>query len=269
MNVRLDGILSTLAQRYAYHLLRNAPTDDTRLGYLADGLANSGFLIMVADVPANNFDFMLKAWLDSYQHLYHVISSNLFPLFTSVNLGTADAMRPPVIVMQGETAAVIQVLAGYIVPYVAMRQKTQTLSDAEIRGLMTYILDDLEADEIERAQYDAIWRQCTQIIRQLITLPIQQYSLTTMKRPLFQQAHTQPQSAPTKKARPVPPNSLPETGRLNPNTLNGAHPDKAQAKKKQDSTQPMPIWFNLDDDLEQTNRFPPVPGITSQDGDIP
>ncbi len=265
MNKRLDGILSTITQQYAYHLLQSAPTDDSRLGYLADGLANNGFLVMVADVPVNNFDFLCRTWIDSYNRLYGVISSNLFPLFTAVNLGTADAMRPPVIVMQGEAPAVIQVLAGYIVPYVAMRQKTNTISDAEIRGLMTYILDDLEADELDRGQYDAISRECTQIIRQLITLPIQQYSLTTMKKPLFQQVHIQPQHAPQKKSRPVPPNSLPETGQLNPNKVNGRHADNTPAKKNQDKTQPMPIWFDLDDDLEQTNRFPPVPGLKSSE----
>ncbi len=258
MNTRLNGILTTLSHQYAYHLIQNAPNDDTRLKYLADGLANTGFLVILAEIPANNFDVLLKTWLDGYHRLYNVLSGTLFPMFKSVNIGTGDQMRPPVMVIQGESAAVIQVLAGYVVPYIALRQKTQSISDAEIIGLMTYILDELEANELPRRQYDQLLRQCAAIIRQLITLPIQQYSLTALKKPLFQQTHLQPRDLPKKMARPIPPKILPETGSLNPDVLNRVHPDQRE-KADQNKTQPMPIWFNIDDDLDKTKPQPPVP----------
>lgn len=252
MNARLNGILTTLSQQYAYHLIHQAPNDETRLKYLADGLADTGFLVILADIPANNFDVLLKTWLDGYHRLYSVLSGTLFPMFTAVNIGTGDAMRPPVMFIHGESAAVIQVLAGYVVPYIALRQKTHSISDAEIIGLMTYILDELEADELPRRKYDQLLRQCAGMIRQLITLPIQQYSLTVMKKPLFQQTHTQPRTLPKKPARPVPPNTLPETGSLNPDVLKHTQADK-------NKTQPMPIWFNIEDDLDKTKPQPPVP----------
>lgn len=259
MVTRLNGILTSLAQNYAYHLLQKAPAkvDDVRVRYLADSLANNGFLIIVADIPENSFDVLMRVWINNYNRLYNVISSMLFPMYTSINIGTADAMRPPVVVIQGESTAVIQVMAGYIVPYVAMRQHTNTISDAEIIGLMTYILADLEADELPRRQYDELSRQCAQIIRDLIRLPIEHYSLTVMKKPLFQQNHVVPKQMPDKKSRPAPPPNLPGTGRLNPEHLNG-RPVRPVLKSNQDKTQPMPIWFNIDDDIERTKPQPPV-----------
>ena len=68
---------------------------------------------------------------------------------------------------------------------------------------MTYILTDLEADELPRRQYDDLLRQCAQVIRDLIRLPIEHYSLTVMKKPLFQQNHVTPKRMPNKKSRPL------------------------------------------------------------------
>ena len=261
MVTRLNDILTYLAQNYANHLLQNAPAkvDEARVRYLAEELANNGLLVIVADLPANNFEMLKQTWIDSYNRLYNVISYTLFPMFTSLNNGTADWMRPPVIMIHGESTAVIQVLAGYVVPYVAMRQHTNSISDAEIVGLMTYILDELEAEELTRRQFDDLSRQCAQIIRQLITLPIEHYSLTGMKKPLFQQNHVQPKQMPNKKSRPAPPQILPETGQLNPDKLKGNAPDRPRPKKDQDKTQPMPIWFNIEDDIDRTKPQPPVP----------
>lgn len=256
INTRLNSILTTLAQKYAYHLLAKVPEDANRIAFLADGLADSGVLVIIADIPANNFDRLWRAWINEYTHLYTIIASALFPLFTRVSPGAADGMRPPVCVLQGESVAVIQILAGYIVPYIAMRQQTPSISDAEIRGLMTYILEELEADDLDKHEYDRLWRQCAQIIRQLLTLPIKQYSLTTMKKPLFQQNHVRPQQMPHQKARPAPP-TPPETGNLDPNRVKGDLPDRKMPKKDQNKTQPMPIWFNLGDD-DDTKSSPPV-----------
>lgn len=250
MNTRLNGILTTLAQQYAFHLLKDAPTGDARFPYFADGLANNGLLVLLADVPANNYDFFLRSWMDGYSRLYSILANNLFPSFRSINLGAADNMRPPVLVLQGEAVAVIQILAGYIVPYISMRQQTNTISEAEIRGLMTYILDELEAEELDRASYNFLWRECGQVIRQLITLPIRQFSLTSMKKPLFQQTHIQPEKSPERRPRPVPPSTLPETSKA----VNG------MSKTDSSKTQPMPIWFNIDGDSKK-DRFMPRPRL--------
>ena len=243
----------------------NAPKDARRLGYLADGLATRGFLVMVAKIPNNNYEFLLNTWANSYKRLYAIISSYLFPSFPNINVWKADDILPPIIVVHGQTPAIIQVLAGYIVPYVAMRQKTQTISEAEIRGLMTYILDELD-DELNRAIYDAIWKQCTQVIHQLLTIPIEQYSLTTMKKPLFQQTDVKPKTAPLQKPRPARPTNLPETGGLDSSKLNGAHPDKKASEKKKTGSLSS-AWFGDDDDSDDKGYFPPVPSLKPPDED--
>ena len=265
MEKRLNDILSGMAKQHAYHILPNAPKDARRLGYLADGLATNGFLVMVAVIPENNHEFLLNTWADSYKRLYAVISSHLFPSYTGINMWMADSMLPPVVVIQGQTPAVIQVLAGYVVPYVAMRQKMRTTSDAEIRGLMTYILDELD-DELNRVTYDAIWRQCTQIIRQLLTIPIEHYSLTSMKKPLFQQTDAKPKTTPLQKPRPARPKTLPETGRLDPSKLNGTHADEKPSTKKKTGSLSS-AWFGDDDDSDDKGFFPPVPSLKPPDED--
>jgi hypothetical protein len=259
MDSRLNGILTTLAQQYAFPILQSAPMDEHRFAYLANGLASYGLLVLVSDVPENSYDLMVRTWVDNYHKLYALLTSNIFPSYTSVNLGLADNQRPPVAILQGESAAVIQMLAGYVVPYVAMRQKGRSVSDAEIRGLMTYILDDLQADDLGTEKYNAIMRDGARIISQLITMPMQQYAMTTMKKPLFQQVHVQPQQPPLQvKPQPAPPKTLPETGALDPKKAEEAE-KRAKATLTQEikAVQPMPIWFN--GRRGNTGRLPPVP----------
>lgn len=235
MNTRLNSILTTLANQYAFHILHDAPSGEDRLAYLADGLANHGILVIIADIPDNNYNFLLRSWINDYRNLYTLIAQHLFPSFQGMNLGTADRMRPPIVVLQGGCGAIVQALAGYIVPYVNLRQQTGSASEAEIRGLMTYVLDDLD-DELNRNTYNYLWRKCAQIIHHLMSLPIHQYALTSMKKPLFQQTHIQPQSLPKRRPLPMPPSTLPEA--------------QATRRKRQEAhakTQPMPIWFNVDD----------------------
>jgi hypothetical protein len=256
MDSRLNGILTTLAQQYAFPILQTAPMDESRFTYLANGLAGYGLLVLVSEVPENSYDLLVRAWVDHYHKLYALLTANIFPSFSGVNLGLADNLRPPVAILQGESTAVIQMLAGYIVPYVAMRQKGRSVSEAEIRGLMTYILDDLQADDIGNDKYNVIMREGARVISQLITMPMQQYALTTMRKPLFQQVHLQPQAIPMQqKPVPAPPQSLPEAGKKAENAEQKKK--STQEAKAAASTTTMPIWFN--GRRGNSGRLPPVP----------
>ncbi|MGJ3239062.1 MAG: hypothetical protein ACFE0Q_10195 [Anaerolineae bacterium] len=255
MKTRLNGILTSLSQQYAYDLLAQAPDEiDARLLYLADSLAGHGFLVLVADVPVNNFDHMLSAWVDHYRQLYDVLANALFPFFKTFNPGLADGLRPSVVVLNGEAAAVMHVLAGYVVPYVAIRQQTRIISEPEIRGLMTYILEELQADDLSPKQYAQLLDQCGSLIAQLIMIPIRQYSLTILKKPIFQSNQPQKPQLSDTGSRPAPPPTLPETGKLDPTKLKRPVPDR----DKDSRTQKMPIWFDDEPD-NPTKPQPPVP----------
>jgi hypothetical protein len=204
---------------------------------------------------------MVRSWVDNYHKLYGLLTANIFPSFSGLNLGLADNLRPPVAILQGESTAVIQMLAGYIVPYVAMRRN---VSEAEIRGLMTYILDDLQADDIGIEKYNIIMREGTRLISQLITMPMKQYALTSMRKPLFQQVHVQPQQPPMQqKPQPAPPPTLPETGKLDPKKAEEAEKKMKASQEAKAVTQPMPIWFNAR--RGNTGRMPPVPLLPVED----
>jgi hypothetical protein len=259
MDTRLDGILTTLAQQYANSLLQAAPRDERRIHYLADGLANYGLLVMTADIPTNAYDFLTRTWVENYRQLYLAFTGTVFPLTGgNINISLVDQLRPPIAVLHAESTAVTQVLAGYIVPYVAMRQEKGNSSEAEIRGLMAYILDALEASDLEHDKYNRLTLEGARIIKQLITLPVRQYALTTMKKPLFQQTHVEPQTMPERKPQPAPPTTLPETGSLDPSRLE-------QRKPKKTDTKSLPSWYNSSLKRGDTGRLPPVPLLPEDD----
>lgn len=220
MNARLNNILTTLAQQYDFALLQNAPTDEGRIYYLADKLADYGVLVITANIPINSYNFLTKTWMDNYYNLYTVFAKNLFPSTgDGITFALVDELRPPVALMQAKSTAVIQIMAGYVVPYIAMCQETSKISSPEIRGLLAYILEDLESSNIERAKYNRITNNGEEFIKRLIALPFQQHTLTTMKKPLFQQT-VQPQVMPNYPLMPAPP--IVATGPLDSNKVTKA-----------------------------------------------
>lgn len=261
---RLDNTLTSLANQYVPDALMRAPHDlEKRVPYLADSLVRVGILVMTADIPSNNYQFLLRRWTYGYRQIYDVLASNLFTTLLRIDLGTVDNMTPPVVVLKGQAVPVIDVLAGYVVPYVTLRQQTSTLNEPEIRGIITIMLDELD-DEISTQVSKVILQTCTRVIRELVNLPITQYSLTSMKKPLFQQTYESP-PPPKKRPRPAPdrkrdrnqpPPSLPE----DPASANGTH--DINLSSNNETTQPMPIWFDEDED---SGYQPPVPPLDDED----
>lgn len=257
---RLDNTLTSLANQYVPDALMKAPRDlDKRVPYLADSLVRVGILVMNADIPSNNYQFLLRRWIYGYRNIYDVLASNLFTTLRRIDLGTVDNMTPPVVVLKGQAIPIINVLAGYVVPYVTFRQQTSILNEPEIRGIIAIMLEELD-DEITTQVSKVILQTCTQVIIELVTLPITQYSLTTMNKPLFQNKQGPP-PPPIKQPRPAPdrnqpPNSLPE----DPASANGTH--NINISSNNETTQPMPIWFDEDED---SGYQPPVPPLDDED----
>ena len=212
MYARLETVLTRLAQKDAQHLLlRRLPEQDRRRG-LAEGLAAAGLLVIVAEVPAQNQPdkaSLISEWTSIYASLYALLTGALFPSFTKVEAVYADQQDPAIIVLKGESKAVIRSFAGYITPYVAVRQQSRGHSSAELRGVMTFLLDALEADDLPRQKYNQVVEAGMQALNMLLSLPLRQIALTDFAEPIFEQM---PDIVPPAQPKPAQPPHLPEEG---------------------------------------------------------
>lgn len=222
MKARMERILKKLAQRHRPYLLHNLPADiDERLRLLADGLAKEGVLVIVGDVPPDNYEAQVSHWIGAYGDLCLLMAKGIFPSLAKLEAVYADNNRPPIVVIDGQPAAVMEQLGRYVAPFLAMRQKDNRVTDAELRGLMQFMLDELEAQDLASAIYNHMWQEGIKILRYLLHLDVTHYAVTSTARPLmlqFQREQAQmlhiPQM-PTKQPdahikAPPPPEMLPE-----------------------------------------------------------
>lgn len=202
---RLLRILTKLAQRYAIFLLSQQPQNiEKRLTFLADGLAKNGVLVIGSDFISGDSGTRVNQMVEQYAHLYNLLTHNLFPSFTQLEAKYADNQQPPMILLIGESSAVITVLGSYVVPYVAIKQRDKLVSDMELRGVMAFILDALEAGDLPKPHYDSLWQQGMGYLRNLVQLPVRQVALTSFARPLFQEIQQQTGKPPLPPEMPAP-----------------------------------------------------------------
>jgi len=101
---------------------------------------------------------------------------------------------------------VIETLARFIVPYIAARQHDTVVSEAELNGVMTFVLDELEASDLPPHEYHNLSKSGMAILQTLLGMPIRQATLTDFKRPMFKELEGQiPEPQP-----PAPPPTMPE-----------------------------------------------------------
>ncbi|MDQ7027687.1 MAG: hypothetical protein Q9P01_19005 [Anaerolineae bacterium] len=222
MKARMERILKKLAQRHRPYLLQNLPTDiDDRLRLLADGLAKEGVLVIVGDVPPENYEVQVSRWVGAYGDLCLLMAKGIFPSLAKLSAVYADNNRPPIVVVEGQPAAVMEQLGRYVAPFLAMRQNDNRVTDAELRGLMQFMLDELEAQDLARAIFNHMWQEGIKILRYLLQMDVTHYAVTSAARPLmlqFQREQAQmihiPQTLNQKvdghKKPPLPPELLPE-----------------------------------------------------------
>ena len=222
MKARMERILKKLAQGHRPYLLNNLPADmDARLRLLADGLAKEGVLVIVGEIPVRDHDTGVSKWVGAYGDLFMLMAKGIFPSLARLEAVFADSHQPPIVVIDGQPAAVIEALARYVAPFLAMRQNDKRVTDAELRGLMQFMLDELEAKDVADAVYTHMWQEGIMILRYLLNLEMTHYAVTSAARPLmlqFQREQAQaihmpqlPNAQPDQHLTPPPPpEMLPE-----------------------------------------------------------
>lgn len=243
MTTRIEHVLGNLAQQHAPALLNQPLQGDARWRAMANGLARQGVLVLMAEVGAAshpNQDPLVNQWIALYGELYYAFAQALFPSFVGVDAVYADNQLPPMVVITGECVPVIRVLAGYAVPYVARRQGTMP-TDAEIRGVLVYMLDELEASDLPRVTYENLVQKGMDVLRRLCQQPLRQITLTDFSRPVFGEEPTQPQPPTTIPDQPKKPG---DTGRL--------------------FSTDIPVFFDRKP-RQKTQRKPPLPDLPDRE----
>jgi hypothetical protein len=216
MNARLERILTKLAKQYAPYLLEQG-YDTTRIQQLTRALAKHGILVMIGDIVAAEREAHLRPWVNAYADFYKVLTQRLFPSYTKIEVLDADSQTPPIVVLIGQVRPVINAIAGWIVPYIAIRQHDRMISEVEIMGLMTLLLEDLEAADLPRADFNQLKTQGVEIIHRLLQMPVQQVWITDFDRPIFVKMPglAKPQTVTVEKKTPPPqPPTLPALPKL-------------------------------------------------------
>jgi hypothetical protein len=212
---RLYDHLTALARRHAPHLITQQPAEQ-QIKPLASGLAREGILVLTgqpAGKEQSEIIANINAWVALYGRMYEVLVEELFPRHTRIHADYLDQLVPPIIMIEGEADHVIRMIAGYIIPYVAVRQGERLISDAELDGVIRRVLEDLEASDLKPAVYERVRRAAVGVLQDLLKANVKQYTLTDFIKPIFQGLPPigLPQFEPPKPEVPPPPSSLPES----------------------------------------------------------
>ncbi len=190
MNTRVDRILTKLALHYAQNVFQNPSIHTNRTRTLANALARNGILVMMGILPPNpqeGTDVHISAWVSLYSGFYDLLAETIFPSFAHFNAVYGDDQYPPLVVLRGAPDPIMRVLGGYVAPYVALRQHNTHITEAEMRGIMLMLLEDLEAHDLHWTQSNYIIARGKQLLHSLIQMPLQQVAFTDFTRPMFEQ----------------------------------------------------------------------------------
>lgn len=212
MQARLDAILKRLKQEHAPEI-RLKPTGISALATL---LADRGVLVISLELAQDiNARSAIEQLASAYADLYQGWAEALFPSFMEFRATYGDHEQPPVVVLHGSCEPLMKALACCIGPYLQVRQRTARPTQAELRGVVAALLDDLEAGDIGRARYDTLLRRSMGILEQLLGLPLRQTILNDHDAAFFERLQlptppplTLPVEAPTP-APPAPVNPTP------------------------------------------------------------
>lgn len=202
MNARLDRILSKLAQQHAFALLASLPVGAERLNALADGLADYGVLVLMAQAEDQDYERRVESWVSGYVGLYRLLAETLFPSHRYVQALYADLERPPVVVLQGDSVPVMRIMASVVIPYASLRQKNYAATDTELRTVMAYILKELDASSLPAEKLERLANDGVGWLRYILSAPVQQFSVTRPRQVLVDllraesQAPVQPEQIP-------------------------------------------------------------------------
>lgn len=189
---RLEDVILRLAQQYAPQVLRAWNVNDPqRVARLARYLASYNVLVLVGDFPQNlsgvsqDMGTEIQKWVDGYGQLYLLLTRALFPSFTGVSAQYADDHWPVIVTIRGDSAPVIEALAGFVAPYIALRQTDSIVSELELIGLMETVLESLEAITLPLDAYKRLVNDGALLLKRLLASSIRQLPLTNFDKKIF------------------------------------------------------------------------------------
>lgn len=199
MQLRLERILTKLAERENPRILIEWQTTSdqdhiSRLQWLARRLASQGFVLLIGQLEATqagrlpaNTDLHIRDWLTGYADLHGLLARQLFPANAQINATYADnGQNPWVVLTETRVAALSEVFAGYIAPYLAYRQQNPPATELELRGLMDIVLyDKLVADNLSVRDYHLLMEQGVEQLQRMLNTHMQHISVTGFERPLI------------------------------------------------------------------------------------
>ncbi|GAB4340412.1 MAG: hypothetical protein Kow00117_20900 [Phototrophicales bacterium] len=275
--MRLKRILEKLVTSQAPHIMQpgwdKGKDEISALQFLARKLADHGVLVM--KIPASiqaAAEVYVQDTVNLYARLYRILSQSLFPSLSKLNIYYADDRTPPVVVMIGDATPIFSVMAGYVVPYLAIRQATGVINELELIGLMDVVLGELEASDLPQMVYREVRANAVDVLKSLLGAQVEHVSLTSFDKPIL---NTKDLIVPLQKR---------QTGRLKPPPPPPPSLPQQQAKIKYDletlpednqPQTPTERMFRTDIKLprgEQNNsnrggRKPPVPPLPFKDDD--
>lgn len=186
MSTRLDHILLSLASYYVPHLSTIEETRGVdRTHRLAAALSKAGVLVLVANTPLsrhNQLTELIRGWAGDYTALYRLLAAGLPASERHIAAAYADDELPAVVVFAGESTPVMNAIAGYVAPYISRRQTTRIASEAELRGVMGVLLDELDAAGVTMKDRREVARSGMAVLQRLIMSPVRQVTLTGFPR---------------------------------------------------------------------------------------
>jgi hypothetical protein len=229
---RLEEILIRLAKTHAPVVIENWPAQRTEadaLGKLARRLADFNILVITGEMTPSlqhitqDPTLLLQDWVNTYGDLYSTFVTAIFPHQTPVISGHyTDSLWPVIIYLRGAITPVVQAIAEYITPFIAIRQTSPLLSNAELIGVIDLILRNLEGQDISLEARNLLYDRGPKLLDSLLNGDIHQYPLIPPAQDLFSNSRPmrpvtqQPQRPPQPPDRPRPstPDSLSNSSRL-------------------------------------------------------
>jgi hypothetical protein len=276
MTQRIERILTKLAQQRAPELLSlqqdNSPQS---LKQLTRRLAGYELLIVMANIPNHlqpEYKRHVQNWANAVSRFHDLLAQTLFPSYAQLRAMMADDQQPPVLVFEARISPMVEIMAGYLIPYIASRQSYTNVPEDELRTLVETMLRKLHAHDQPLPIYDILIRDAMEQTRRLMRLPLQHIALTDFDEPLFDELSKPPTlpKAPTGAAAPsAQQTTAPFASSQAANNANAIVADALEQEfkleelqdedKSQTPTDQMfvhPIYLSNSD---RTDHHPPVP----------
>jgi hypothetical protein len=218
VDTRLERIILSLVKQYAPQLLGGTEslgaTREERLERLCRRLANHGVLLLAVEVvgmTGNPALVQTQNWISGVARLYSILVRRLFPSYARLDTQYIDSETPAVILITGDSNILMQTIAGFVLPYLAFREG-QSISEAELRGLVDIVLEQLEANDLPRLEFQTLRAECVTMLQRLLSAPVHILALRTFDRPIFFNGQEAPaRVTDTQSITPPLPKELPPT----------------------------------------------------------